>query len=104
MPTARKRGRVSAVKHAPASAQSSQAGKWAPAILSTGSQLERHIADTTVNTPVVYRFVIRLTVRPFMEFLFIGSGSPLFSPGTLLGCLSDDWVRDTEPAEVGIHI
>src|SRR5262245_44526810 len=104
MRIARKRGRVSAAPSVPASAQTSQAGKWAPAIGSTGSQPESPTADTTANTPVVHRFAIRLTVRPFMEFLFVGSGSSLFSRGMLLGCLSDDCVRDTEPAEVGIHI
>src|SRR5436309_2678088 len=84
MHNARKSGRSSAAKSAPASAQTSQAGKWAPAILSTGSQPESPAADTAAHAPTAYRFSIGAVPMP-PTLLRTRLGSVMTTPAALLG-------------------
>src|SRR5262245_50179291 len=83
MRTARKKSHSSAAKSDPASAQTSQAGKWAPAILSTGSQPERPTADTTAHAPAAYRFSIGAVPTP-LTVLRVRLGSVMTTPAALL--------------------
>src|SRR6266404_5288597 len=84
MRTARKRGRINAAKSAPASAQTSQAGKWAPAIGSTGSQPESPAADTAAHASTAYRFPIG-AVPMSLTLLRARLGSVMTTPAALLG-------------------